>query len=126
VLRAKTIAVPGSTSGIWLKTELFPRLGIADAIELRMMPRGSEAAALVASGEAQLGVLPESEIKAAPGVEFAGALPSEIQLVQIFAAAVVTGSQQTEASKRLIEFLASPGAAQTIRASGMEPVAQAR
>src|SRR5215831_16211096 len=28
VLNAKIIAMPGSTSGIWLKTELLPRLGI--------------------------------------------------------------------------------------------------
>src|SRR5437588_10171883 len=30
VLKAKTIAVPGSTSGIWLMTDLFPRLGIGE------------------------------------------------------------------------------------------------
>ena len=28
LLKAKTVAVPGSTSGIWLRTDLFPRLGI--------------------------------------------------------------------------------------------------
>src|SRR6516164_813344 len=30
LLKAKTVAVPGSTSGIWLRTDLFPRLGIKD------------------------------------------------------------------------------------------------
>ena len=30
LLKAKTIAVPESTSGIWLKTDLFPQLGIKD------------------------------------------------------------------------------------------------
>src|SRR5262245_37535738 len=30
LLKAKTIAVPGSTSGIWLMNDLFPRLGIAE------------------------------------------------------------------------------------------------
>jgi molybdate transport system substrate-binding protein len=29
LLKAKTVAIPGSTSGIWLTTDLFPRLGIA-------------------------------------------------------------------------------------------------
>src|SRR6266436_2533510 len=28
LLKAKLIAVPGSTSGIWLKDDLFPRLGL--------------------------------------------------------------------------------------------------
>lgn len=35
LLKAKTIAVPGSTSGIWLTTELFPRLGIAELINVK-------------------------------------------------------------------------------------------
>jgi molybdate transport system substrate-binding protein len=124
--RAKTIAAPGSTSGIWLKADLFPRLGIADAIDFRMTPRGSDAAAMVAAGQAELALMPVSEIKAAPGVDFAGALPSEIQLIQVFAAAIVTGSKEVEGSKRLIEFLASPGSSDAIRSSGMEPSAMPR
>jgi molybdate transport system substrate-binding protein len=121
VLKAKTVAVPGSTSGIWLKTELFPRLGVADAIDLRMTQRGSETAKMVAAGEVEFAVMPVSEIKVSPGVDLAGVLPSEIQLVQVFAAAIVAGSKEIEASKRLIAFLASPDSAQAIRSSGMEP-----
>jgi len=39
---AKKIALPGSTSGIWLKNDLFPRLGIADKISIEMKPRGTD------------------------------------------------------------------------------------
>jgi len=123
LLNAKAIAVPGSTSGIWLKTDLFPRLGVADKIDVRMTPRGSDASAMVAPGGADLAVMPVSEILVAPGVDHAGAIPSEIQLLQVFCAAIVAGSQAIEASRRLIEFLASPGASDTIRRSGMEPLA---
>jgi molybdate transport system substrate-binding protein len=35
LLKAKTVAIPGSTSGIWLTTDLFPRLGIAEKINVR-------------------------------------------------------------------------------------------
>src|SRR6201987_2620529 len=42
LLKAKTVAIPGSTSGIWLKTELFPRLGIADKINVKATSRGAE------------------------------------------------------------------------------------
>src|SRR5262249_17412889 len=38
LLKAGTIAVPGSTSGIWLMTDLFPRLGLADKINATMTP----------------------------------------------------------------------------------------
>jgi molybdate transport system substrate-binding protein len=126
LLKAKTIAVPGSTSGIWLKDDLFPRLGVADKIDMRMTPRGSDAAAMVAAGGADLAVMPVSEILVAPGVDFVGAIPPEIQMVQVFAAAVVAGSTAIDGARRLIEFLASPRAAETIRRSGMEPFAAAR
>ena len=126
LLNTKTIAVPGSTSGIWLKDDLFPRLGVADKINIRMTPRGSDASAMVAAGGADLAVMPVSEILVAPGVDFAGAIAPEIQMVQVFAAAVVVGSTAIEAARRLIEFLASPSASETIRRSGMEPCAASR
>jgi molybdate transport system substrate-binding protein len=52
-------------------------------------------------------------------------IAEEIQLNQIFAAAVVAASRETEAAKRLIVFLASERAAGTIRSSGMEPLSRA-
>jgi molybdate transport system substrate-binding protein len=126
VLKAKTVAVPGSTSGIWLVTDLFPRLGIAEKVNVKATPRGSEATAMVAAGSADLAVMPVSEIVHAAGVDFVGAIAPEIQFVQTFSAAVVAGSGEIESSKRLIEFLASPRASEAIRKSGMEPVATSR
>jgi molybdate transport system substrate-binding protein len=123
ILGAKTIAVPESTSGIWLRTDLFPRLGIAAKINVKATPRGSGATAMVAAGGADLAVMPVSEILHAAGVDFAGSLPPEIQFVQVFSAAIVAGSQETENCKRLIEFFASTRAAEAIRKSGMEPLA---
>ncbi len=126
LLKAKTVAVPGSTSGIWLMTDLFPRLGLAEKINAKATPRGKDATGMVAAGGADLAVMPVSEIVHAPGVDFAGSLAPEIQFVQTFSAAVVAGSGEVEASKRLIEFLASARASEAIKKSGMEPVAVAR
>jgi molybdate transport system substrate-binding protein len=126
LLAAKTIAVPGSTGGIWLTTDLFPRLGIAEKINVKLTPRGTDATGMVAAGEADLAVMPVSEIVHAAGVDLAGTLPPEIQLVQVFSAAVVAGSREIEGSKRLIEFLASARASEAIRNSGMEPLAASR
>src|SRR6476620_7223692 len=123
---ARKIALPGSTSGIWLKNDLFPRLGIADKISIEMKPRGTDVTNMVATGDADIGVLPVSEILVAAGVDYAGPLPSEIQLVQVFAAAIVAGSKESAASKRLIEFLASPRATEAIKNSGMDPLATLR
>jgi molybdate transport system substrate-binding protein len=122
VLKARTVAVPSSTSGIFLIEEVFPRLGIAERVNVTATPRGIGAAAMVASGEADIAVMPVSEIVHAPGVDYAGALAEEIQLNQVFAAAVVAASKEIEAAKRLIGFLASERAAATIRDGGMEPL----
>ena len=122
VLKARTVAVPSSTSGIFLIEEVFPRLGIAERVNVKATPRGTGAAAMVASGEADIAVMPVSEIVHAPGVDYAGALAEEIQLNQVFAAAVVAASKEIEAAKRLIGFLASERAAATIRDGGMEPL----
>jgi molybdate transport system substrate-binding protein len=123
LLKAKTVAVPGSTSGIWLRTDLFPRLGIVEKINIKATPRGTHATEMVAAGGADLAVMPVSEILHAAGVDFAGSLPPEIQFVQVFSAAVVAGSEDIEGAKRLIEFLASARASEAIRKSGMEPLA---
>ncbi len=122
VTGANLVSVPGSTSGIWLVKELFPRLGIADKVKYRMTGRGAEAAALVASGQADLGILPVSEILHAPGVVNAGKVPAEIDFPQTFSAAVVQGSKQADAAKQLIQYLTSDKAAAVIRESGMEPL----
>lgn len=126
MLQSKAVAVPASTSGIFLIEEVFPRLGIAGKVNVTATLRGSGAAAMVASGEADVGLLPVSEIMHAPGVAFAGLIADEIQLHQIFCAAVVAGAREAETASQLIDFLASERAAGTIKASGMEPLGKGR
>src|SRR5262249_10245568 len=108
LLKARVVAIPASTSGIWLVKELFPRLGIADMVNVKATRRGTGATAMAAAGEPDLGVLPISEILHAPGVELAGIFPAEIQFIQTFSAAVVADASDAQAAKRLIEFLSSP------------------
>jgi molybdate transport system substrate-binding protein len=126
LLNAKAIAIPGSTGGIWLTTNLFPRLGIAEKVRVKLTARGTDATGMVAAGTAELAVMPVSEILHASGVDFAGALPAEIQFVQTFSAAIVAGSNEMQGAKRLIEFLASTDASEAIRNSGLEPLATSR
>ena len=58
LLQAKTVAIPGSTGGIWLTHDLFPRLGITEKINIKVTPRGTDATGMVAGGGADLAVLP--------------------------------------------------------------------
>lgn len=118
---AKTVAVPGSTTGIYLTTEVFPRLGVAQTMTVKVMQRGTEAAALVAAGEADLAIQPVSELLHVPGIDFVDTIPADVQYVSVFAAAVVAGSLETAAAKRLIAFLSSENATAAIKRSGMTP-----
>jgi molybdate transport system substrate-binding protein len=118
LLRAKSVTMDGSTTGIYLTTKLFPRLGIADEMARKSTTTGVTA---VASGNAEIAVQPVSEILPVHGVDFVGTIPAEVQYVAVFAAAVVAGSKEAEASGRLIAFLTSEGATAAIKKSGMEP-----
>jgi len=120
LLGAKLIAVPGSTSGIYLVEKVFPRLGIADRIKVKVTERGSQSAGMVAAGEADIVVQPVSELMNAPGIQYAGRIADELQLIQMFSAAIVQGSREPEAAKRLIQVLASDRAAAAIRKNGMD------
>jgi molybdate transport system substrate-binding protein len=118
LLRAKSITFPSSTTGIYMTTKLFPQLGIASEISGKITNTGVIA---VASGEAEIAIQPVSELLHAPGADFAGTIPAEIQYVSVFTAAMVAGSKEPEGAKRLIAFLASESAKAAIRKSGMEP-----
>ena len=122
LVKAKKIVVPGSTSGIYLTEELFPRLGIKNQLTVQVTERGSQATAVLAAREANIAVQPSSELVNIPGVDYVGALPSDIQLIQTFAAAIVVNSPNQTAAKKLIQYLSSPSAAEPIKHSGMNAV----
>jgi molybdate transport system substrate-binding protein len=121
LLHAKSVAMSSSTSGVYLTTVLFPRLGIANEMKDKVSSNG---AAAVGRGEAEIGLQQVSEVLAVPNVDYVGTIPNEVQYATIYAAAVVSNSSQIDAAQRLIAFLSSPSATSAIRKSGMEPLAK--
>lgn len=115
LLRAKSVGSQSSTT-IYLTTRLFPQLGIAGAMAGKLSNAGPASAA---SGEVEMVLAPVSEILPISGADLVGTVPAEIQFVQTFAAAVVKGTKEPEASKRLIAFLASDRATPAIEKTGM-------
>jgi molybdate transport system substrate-binding protein len=126
LLNASLVALPGSTSGLFMKNVVFPRLGIADKVSSKLFARGIESTNALAAGEADLAIGPVSEQVNQPGIEVVGPLPDEVQLVQIFTAAIVNTAQDSEHAKRLIEFLESNQTTAVIRNSGMTPTGDRR
>ncbi len=123
LLRAKSITFPMSTTGIYMTTKMFPQLGIADEMTKKYVA-GSVAA--VAAGDAELAIQPVSELLHVQGTEFVGTVPADIQYVSVFSAAVVAGTTQLDAAKRLLAFLTSDQGAAAMRNAGMEPLHRAR
>jgi molybdate transport system substrate-binding protein len=123
LLAAKSIAYSDSASGVYVSTEMFQRLGIADAMKdkARQIP-AEPVARVVARGDAEIGFQQISELLPVPGIDIVGQLPPELQKITVFSAGIATVAKEPEAGKALIKFLASPAASAAIVKSGIEPI----
>jgi molybdate transport system substrate-binding protein len=122
LLQAKSIAYSASASGVYLSTELFQRLGVADQVKDKAKRIESErVGTIVARGDAELGFQQVSELLPIAGIDYVGPLPEEVQRVTVFSAGIATHAKEPEAAKALIRFLASPAAHAAIAKSGLEP-----
>ena len=123
VLAARSISYSTGPSGVAL-AQLFERWGIAREMAPRMVqaPPGVPVGSLVAKGEVALGFQQLSELLHVPGIAIVGPLPPAIQITTTFSAGIGALSQQADAARALLAYMASPQAAQAKRNQGMEPV----
>ena len=123
LLTAKTVAYSDSASGVYVSTEMFAKLGIADEMKdkARKIP-ATPVGEIVARGDAEIGFQQISELLPVPGVDIVGPLPPELQKITVFSAGIATVSKEPAAGRALIKFLASPAARDAIIKSGMEPI----
>ena len=70
---------------------------------------------------AELAVQQKPELLHVSGVEIVGFLPSDLNLVTEFAAAIMAGSKNAPTGKALIDSLRSPEAAALFRTKGLDP-----
>ena len=128
LLQVKSIGTSDSASGVYLRTVLFPRLGIADQIKAKskVIDARERVGDALARGDIEVGFQQISELKPVPGITIVGTLPDGAQQETIFAAAIPKGAKSPAEARRLIAFLASPAAAPVITQSGLEPIAGAR
>jgi molybdate transport system substrate-binding protein len=126
LLSAKSVtyldpSADGTTGPHFLK--VIERLGIADEIKANAVLHrdGREAAQLVAEGKAEIGINLAQELLPNSEIQVIGPLPRDLQLRLSFAAIVLSGSHELDASKALIAFLRTPEVAEIIKSKGMEP-----
>jgi molybdate transport system substrate-binding protein len=122
LLAAKSIAYSDSDSGVYLSSELFPRLGIADQMKSKSRKVKAEPVGeAVARGEFEMGFQQLSELLPLKGIEVVGELPPGAQRITVAAAGIPVAAKHPEAAKALIQWLASPAAYAAIRKSGLQP-----
>jgi molybdate transport system substrate-binding protein len=127
LLAAKSIAYSDSASGVYIKNELFKKLGIENQVKdkARMIP-AEPVGAVVARGEAEIGFQQTSELKPIAGITLVGSLPPGLDKITMFSAGIVAGAPNPDGAKALIHFLTAPAAVPAIKDSGMEPASDAQ
>ena len=129
LLAARSVAfagpASGGASGVYL-VGMLERLGIAAEVNAKArFARGGPdgmVSALVAAGEAEIGLQQISEILSVDGVELVGPLPDDLQTVTVYAAGILVKAEQPDAAGALVAFLRTPAAAAVFRARGLEAV----
>ena len=122
LLAAKTVSYSRGASGIQF-VRVLEQLGIADAVKAKLVaPQPGElVGAVLARGDAEIGVQQLSELLHVKGIDILGPLPPGVQAEIVYAASVLPHSKEREAAQEFVRFLRSGAVADTIRAKGMEP-----
>lgn len=124
LLSAKSVACSDSGSGRFIVETMLPKLGIADQVmpktrKVRGPPSGEPVAAVVARGDAEIGLQDVSELIHVPGITYVGPIPAELDRNSTYAAVISTRAKEPEASKALIKLLSSPKSESIILKTGL-------
>jgi molybdate transport system substrate-binding protein len=125
LLGAKSVSYPdaarGAAAGVSFN-ETLKKMGIVEQMQpkIKLAQGGAAAMAMVAKGEAEIGLTFLSEMEDA-GIDVVGPLPREISTPTSLVGFVSTHAKDPAASKSLLEYLSSPGAAAAYEAHRMRP-----
>jgi len=123
--RAVVHAPPDATPSGAHSDKIIKQLGLADALAGRVIHKAGLAGgvAMIASGEAEMGVFPNSEIVNVASVALAGALPGGLQMTNVYGAGVTAASPVVGPAAMFISFLIEPESRKVWTACGFDPPA---
>ena len=122
LLAAKTVGYSQGPSGVHFMNVLA-KLGITEEVKAKgvVPPLGQRVGALVAKGDAEIGVQQITELLLIPGIDFVGPLPKELQANIVYATATPANAKERQAAAALVKFLSSEPALPVIKKMGLEP-----
>jgi molybdate transport system substrate-binding protein len=124
LLEAKSLAyAKEGAAGIYFAA-LASKLQITEGVKSKSLltATGEQVGQAVARGEAELGILPLSEILPVTGIELLGPFPRDVQDYAVMVGAVSIDARESAGARKLLEFVTAPAAAPVIERKGMEPV----
>lgn len=124
LLGADSIAFSEGASGKYITETLFPKLGVAGALQGKTVQiKGKELVGVaLIRGEADMGLQQISELRAIDGIQYVGPLPEPLQKVSVIAAAVARHAAEPDAASALIRYLQTPEAKRILEQAGLDPV----
>jgi molybdate transport system substrate-binding protein len=122
LLAARSVSFSRGVSGLHF-IRVLEQLGIAQEVNAKLVaPQGRElVGAVVARGDAEIGVQQLSELLPVEGIEILGPLPGDLQRFMVYGASLLPGAKEPAAARELVNFLKSQPAAAVFRKNGMEP-----
>jgi molybdate transport system substrate-binding protein len=120
--RAIVHAPPGATPSGAQSDKIIRELGLGELLGSRVVHRAGLAGgvAMIADGEAEIGIFPKSEIVDAAGVALAGVLPPALQLNIVYGAGVTRASAVAGPAADFIRFLSEPESCKVWIACGFD------
>ncbi len=120
--RSVVYSTPTATPSGAHMAKVVEQLGIADVMQKKVIfrPALDGGAALVAKGEADIGIYPTSEVTHVKGVTLVGPLPLPLQSNTVYGAAAMADNVAPEPALAFIKFLADPANREHWKEAGFE------
>ena len=107
-------------SGLYF-AKLLERLGLVDKLKQRIIVDKGPVAAVIASGEAELGAQLLCELAPVAGIDIVGPLPDEVQGTVAFSGAVMAAATKRAAAQAFLDFLGTAAVQAAMRKNYLMP-----
>ena len=123
LLSTVALAYPSSDGSAFIEQKLLPQLGIKnDVLPKSIKVFGPQVAALVARGDASLGLQALSEYTSTSGVTLVGPLPAPLDYATVYTAGIATHAASAAGAHALLRFYRREVAAYDWLRTGFEAV----